>query len=220
MNKKFYVYIHTKPNGEVFYVGKGTAKRAWKKNHRNRLWHYTAKDGYEVIIKDYYDTDEEAQTAEIKLVAEYRSLGYNLVNQTDGGDGGSTGRVWSEKTRKKLSKASAGENNGMFGKTHTDDVKKLISENNKGSRNGMFGQHHSEETKKKLRAAWKRRRLTGTSEETRALLSKIRTGTGNGMYGRTHSAETKLKMSEIAKKRKHSKESKKKISNSLKQRHK
>jgi hypothetical protein len=25
---KFYTYVHTKPNGEIFYVGKGTKKRS------------------------------------------------------------------------------------------------------------------------------------------------------------------------------------------------
>ena len=29
---KYYVYAHRKPNGEIFYVGKGSGKRAWTKD--------------------------------------------------------------------------------------------------------------------------------------------------------------------------------------------
>lgn len=39
----FYVYVHKKKtNGEVFYVGKGSGKRAWSAFGRNSLWKRTA----------------------------------------------------------------------------------------------------------------------------------------------------------------------------------
>ena len=36
---KYYVYAHRKPNGEIFYIGKGSGKRAWLKNRDyNPIW--------------------------------------------------------------------------------------------------------------------------------------------------------------------------------------
>jgi group I intron endonuclease len=214
--KKFYVYIHTKPNGEVFYVGKGTAKRAYKTSQRNKFWwNVVKKYGYEVKIVKYFDNEEDATNAEIKLVAKYRKANVRLVNLTDGGDGG-VGRVCTDETRKRLSKAMSGEGNGFYGHNHTEEVKERISEANSGENNFFYGKKHSAETKEKLRKAWIKRKKIGTSDETRKLLREIRKGKGNGMFGKKHSKATKLKIREKALKRRHTLETKKKISESLK----
>lgn len=213
MKNKHYTYIHIKPNYEVFYVGMGCNKRAWKKVSRNKFWHNIVnKYGYKVIITDYYDTSEEAGIAEIEMIAEYRSLGCNLVNQTDGGDGGSTGRVWQESTRKKLRECGKGEKNGMFSKHHTDDARKIISEANTGEGNGFYGKSHSDVTRAKMKAAWEKRRLVGVSDATRKKLSIARSGAGNANYGKKHSDETKEKMRIKASLRTHTEETKNKIS--------
>jgi len=209
--KKYYVYIHTKLNGEVFYVGKGCGRRAYTTHHRNNWWHYIAKSGYNTIITDYYDTSEEASNAEIELIAVYRSLGCELVNQTDGGDGGSTGRVWQESTRKKLRECGKGEKNGMFGKHHTDDARKIISDSNTGEGNGFYGKSHSDVTRAKMKAAWEKRRLVGISDETRAKLREANRGENNPNFGKEHSEITKEKMRIKASLRTHTEETKNKI---------
>lgn len=215
-SKKYYTYVHIKPTGEIFNVGKGTAKRAYKTSQRNKFWwNIVNKYGYEVKIVKYYDTEEEAKIAETKLIAKYRKAGFKLVNMTDGGDGG-VGRVCSDITRKRLSKSCGGKNNGFYGKHHTEEIRKRISEANSGKNNFFYGKTHSKETKEKLRKAWIKRRKVGTSDETRKKMSERMMGSGNIMFGRKHSKETKLKMRKIALKRKHTEESKRKISESLK----
>jgi len=209
--KKYYIYIHTKLNGEVFYVGKGVNNRAYSTHHRNRLWHYIAKSGYNIIITDYYETKEEYDIAEIELIAEYRSLGCELVNQTIGGDGGSSGRVWSMETRKRLSENVKGKKNPMFGRKLSDAERKERSERIKGEKNVFFGEKHSEETKKKMRASWEKRKLIGVSEETRKKLSIARSGKNNPRYEKTVSEETKKKISLAMAGRKLSDDHKRKI---------
>ena len=36
--ENYYVYVHKKPDGKIFYVGKGKNKRAWSISDRNNLW--------------------------------------------------------------------------------------------------------------------------------------------------------------------------------------
>lgn len=62
LRRNFYVYVHKDPNGNVFYVGKGTGNRAWSKD-RDRIWHRYVKeklgDHFEVeIVKDDLHEDE------------------------------------------------------------------------------------------------------------------------------------------------------------------
>ena len=50
--KPFYVYIHRRADdGRVFYVGKGTKRRAWQKHKRSKFWQNVAtKHGFTVEI--------------------------------------------------------------------------------------------------------------------------------------------------------------------------
>lgn len=103
MEKKYYVYNHVTLTGEVFYVGKGTDRRAWATNGRSRFWKKVAnKHGYNVVIVQDDMTEDDAFALEIDLIAQHgrRDKGTGtLVNLTDGGEGPS-GRVnLSEKTK-------------------------------------------------------------------------------------------------------------------------
>jgi hypothetical protein len=76
----FYVYGHYDLNGSLFFVGKGTGKRAWSKD-RHPLWgryvnhHLSGK--YEVrIIADSMST-EEAEKLEAELISKHSD---SLVN--------------------------------------------------------------------------------------------------------------------------------------------
>ena len=63
-----YVYLHTKPNGEIFYVGKGNGYRAYDKNHRSEYWKRVVnKYGYEVRVFLDNVSDEKA----LSVFAEY-----------------------------------------------------------------------------------------------------------------------------------------------------
>lgn len=92
-SNRFYVYLHLKPSGEVFYVGKGSGKRAWSRNLRNRHWKYVvAYHGFVVQIHTDKLTEDQAFELEIQLIKRYRKAG-KLANVTDGGGGVSGSHV-------------------------------------------------------------------------------------------------------------------------------
>jgi hypothetical protein len=72
MKKKCYVYGHyTKDTDELFYIGKGTGNRAWKKSGRSKYWNNKVnKDGLVVKILEENLTDEQAYEREKQLIAE------------------------------------------------------------------------------------------------------------------------------------------------------
>ena len=83
---KYYTYLHRrKDNGEVFYVGQGCNRRAFRSWHYdNQDWHKVADVvGYSIEILDKFATKQEAQDAEYLLIQQYRSTGW-LVNKQGG----------------------------------------------------------------------------------------------------------------------------------------
>ena len=155
-------------------------------NKMNKINHYT-----EIVFfsEDYNDLPN----VEKLIIKNFRDLGYNILNLTDGGEGtlgysykmaeetrkklsdALKGRVVSEETRNKLSIAHKG-------KTLSEDTRKKLSENNAKS---MLGKHHSEESKSIMREL-----KIGKYD-----------GDGNPMYGKSHSEDTKYKISRLTKDR-------------------
>ena len=148
----YYTYAHTKPDGTIFYIGKGQGRRAWSKDNRNRHWkNVVAKyRNFTVEVLANWNTEEEAHSHEILLISCFKDMGYNLANVTNGGEGCS-GYKHTEEHKKyiselapskrpevaaKISAALAGvpkpqlrgEGNGMFGRTRTEEELKTISE--------------------------------------------------------------------------------------------
>ena len=87
--KQYYVYIHRRNDtGEVFYVGKGSGKRATTKDSHNKWWqHIVKKHGYTVEIIETYNNEQDAYNMETYLIQSYKALGVEIVNLTDGGGG-------------------------------------------------------------------------------------------------------------------------------------
>jgi len=100
--KSFYAYTHSRPDGSVFYVGKGVGRRAWwfkqgrNPHHRSII----EKHGAANIIVTIYGCVNESAAFELEkeLIAKYLALGVRLANQTAGGEGAS-GRPISDKVR-------------------------------------------------------------------------------------------------------------------------
>lgn len=121
------VYVHRKPDNEVFYVGIGvTKKRAKSVYGRNKHWHNTVnKFGFSVDIL-FDDVDyETAKQCERYLIKYYgrKDLGLgSLVNFTDGGEGYSN---MSQEERNKRSKRTAEYNKNQkdYSFTQTDSYK-------------------------------------------------------------------------------------------------
>ena len=85
---KCYVYAHTKPDGTIFYIGKGTyPNRAKQKSGRNKHWkNVVNKYGFLSIILADNLTEEQAFFEEVQLIKHFKPFGF-LTNKTDGGDG-------------------------------------------------------------------------------------------------------------------------------------
>jgi hypothetical protein len=91
---QFYVYTHARPDGRVFYVGKGMDRRAWDfapsrrtTHHVNIIRKYGAKN---ILVQTIPHADEmSAFTHERTLIASYKAAGIKLINLTDGGEGAS-----------------------------------------------------------------------------------------------------------------------------------
>lgn len=108
------------------------------------------------------------------------------------------GKILSEKHKRKIGLAHAGEKNGFYGKHHSDETKNIL-------RKQRIGRPLSEETKSKIRA----NALRGDDNPARR--PEVREKIGIKSKGRVHSLETKRKMSESHKGYKHTEETKAKI---------
>jgi hypothetical protein len=154
--KTHYTYTHYKPDGSIFYVGKGVGDRAFSKENRNIYWKRTvAKFGYKVQIEAYWDTDKEAKDHEKLLISCFKDMGMKLVNLTAGGDG-SFGYKWTEEQLQRHPTRTMP--NSMTGKKHSDETKAKIAQK-------AIGRIPSDETKVKISKAFKGRKFSETHLE-------------------------------------------------------
>jgi CRISPR/Cas system-associated endoribonuclease Cas2 len=82
----YYVYAHTKPNGEIFYIGKGVRKRIVDTKNRNQHWqNIVAKYGFKSIVLAEFDNEQKALNEEALLIKYFKKFG-KLTNILDRGD--------------------------------------------------------------------------------------------------------------------------------------
>ena len=175
-NREFYVYEHIRlDNMTCFYVGKGKGERAYdleRNDHHDRI---SNRHGHAVVIIKDKLTEKQAFRLERDTIEDYIfNLGYGididgyrdysnnkyLTNMTFGGEGPS-GRKFSDKTKRKMSKAKKG-------RKRSEEEKRKISETCKGKNKGK---KLSEETKLKLSEACKGRKF---SDETKRKMSEAK----------------------------------------------
>lgn len=86
-SREFYVYAHRDTEGAIFYIGKGTGRRAWSQE-RHPVWHRYVKERlngtYSVEILQKGLTETEAEARECDLIAQF---GPQLVNWQNPGRG-------------------------------------------------------------------------------------------------------------------------------------
>jgi len=134
-------YIHAKPDGTPFYVGKGDRYRMGGMHGRNKRHTNTVKKhGRLNILKSFIECSSEAIALdlEVGLIKTLRRNGYDLANMTDGGEGvrgykhdpevvartaeKNRGRVQSAEERKARSVALLGKKKGHRSAEHNAKV--------------------------------------------------------------------------------------------------
>lgn len=200
---KYYIYAHRRNDtGEIFYIGKGCGKRAWKKSDRSEWWkRVEAKNGRTVEIISRGLSENDAFELEQLVISEIGRE--HLCNLRDGGLGGISP---SESTRLKLSLAHKG-------RTVSDETREK-------KRIAGLGRKHSEETRAKIKAARALQKMAPMSDEARAKISAAKKGllrspehcaaissAKKGVSNGPMSADTKEKLRQVNLGRKHTEES-------------
>lgn len=163
------VYKHTFPNKKI-YIGitRQEINKRWGKNgncykKQKQMKNAINKYGWGNILHEVLFTNltkEEAEQKEIELIAYYKSntkkYGYNIAN------GGNCKESFSERTKKKISKAHKGikftderKNNiskSLIGIKRSEETKRRVGEKSKG-RKTRLGAKLSKESKEKISKA-------------------------------------------------------------------
>ena len=186
MNTVSYAYIHCKPDGVPFYVGKGALRRANYLGERNARHKSTvAKYGVKNISIGKFEcsSDKTALMLEIGLIRCFRAMGVDLANYTDGGEGALNP---TPESRQRLSKAA--KKRGVSEACHQARAAAklgvpLSEEQKKKLSIAMTGKVFTEEHRKNISISAKAR---GVSKE---FLEKAHAAS----RGRVHSVEERLK---------------------------
>lgn len=139
------VYAHIKPNGTIFYIGKGLKRRAKDTRNRNKHWNsVVSKYGFDIVILADNLTNEQAISEEIELIQHFKKFG-TLTNMTSGGEG-LTGYKMSEKAKQAIRDTKWGINNPRFkGNIEAVNVKtgeqRVFCGNKELEANGFINSH-------------------------------------------------------------------------------
>lgn len=148
---RFYVYVHSKPDGTPFYIGKGTMYRAFRVKHSRNEMHgrIVAEHGAASILVSIIEcgSNEEAGQLERSMIAEYRQI-YEMANLSTGGQG-SYGYKWTPEQRAKI----PGSRKGLV---HTKEHRAAIAR-------GHLGRKNTPEVCEKMSRSWtdERRKALG-----------------------------------------------------------
>lgn len=194
MKNQYYVYAHKKnTGGAIFYIGKGTGRRANNANGRSELWNrIVRKHGFSSLILFEDLTEKQAFEIEIESIDFFKSNGVNLCNMTNGGEGIS-GHKHTPEVCATISAAHKGKKQPIdlvkrraiscTGKKRNADFCKALGERN-------IGRKASEETKEKMRLAHKGKKSSLTA------VNKIRawhTGKKRGDQARKNMSDSQKK---------------------------
>ncbi len=241
MKNTFYVYLHCKPDGTPFYVGKGNGDRAYRIYSKRNSFHSNVVKKYGaqriLIYKQKIGlTEDQAFAFEREAIKCLREFGYELCNMTDGGEGSAgtgIGRKFSDDHRAKISAALSGKPSPRRGIKLSDEHRAKISAslNARKKPGWSLGRKLSEEHRAKIGTSLKGNKNTLgkiQSNESRAKCSASMKGKQNrlgqklsaahrakigaALIGKKFSDERKAKMKSAAQLRAKSNEYRAKLS--------
>lgn len=222
------IYKITCVNNEFYYIGQSCQiiKRFWRhkndlknNNHDNIMLQRCFNKYGETSL--CFEIIEDCEPEELDS-SEQRWLDLSAtdnlcinINRTATKPPDPTGRILSDETKNKISKANLGKkrsndfkqqvskmhqgNQYWLGKTHTELSKKKISDANKG-KTPWLGKEHTDSTKKKISDANKNQipwnKGIPRTEEEKKKISNSKKGKTSGMLGKTHTESAKRKMSD------------------------
>lgn len=175
--KQFYVYIHKKPDGTPFYVGKTGNQRRLQSMQRRNAWHQNIvnKYGAENIIIEVTQaiSEKEAFDLERIYIKQLREAGYELANLTDGGEGHSGFKQSEELKQKRAATLKA-----FYASENGKRVNKALNKYRCGRKN-------TEETKRKMSAASKGKQKSELHSYNLSVsrVGKPKAGSGIGLAG-------------------------------------
>ena len=195
----YYTYAYLREDRTPYYIGKGKGNRAYRRRKKDIK---PPRDKSRIIFLKQNLTEEEAFKHEIYMIFVYgrKDLGTGILhNRTNGGDG-TSGRVLSEETKKKISASNKGKtrSSGFKGKKHSIKSKIALSNSSKGRVSPFLGKTHSEETRKKI----------SNSKKGKPLSEDHKRKVGDAFRGKKRTEEHKRKISQSKLGKKHSEETK------------
>lgn len=213
-------------NNSIRYIGKTINLDKRYKSHiressslrtHKEKWINNVLSKGDKITMEILDICDEKDSSEIEIywISQFKCWGFDLVNLTCGGDGGSPmlGKNHSCQTKSKMSEIAKFQNRNIGGwnkgLTMSDESKRKISLANQG-------REISNETKLKISNSNKGNTKKPMSEETKLKISNKKKGTTSPNKGKKFSDERKLEMSLVRKGIKRSDDVKKKMSESRK----
>lgn len=163
-----YAYIHCKPDGVPFYVGKGALRRAKYLGERNQHHQATVKKyGKDNILIGMLEcsSSKTAYELEAGIIKCLKRMGVKLTNFTAGGDGG---KDPCEETRKRLSEAA--KKRGVSQACHDARVKaktgKPLSDEQKAKQSAsMTGKVFTDEHRQNIIISAKKRGINRATQE-------------------------------------------------------
>ena len=195
MDKKYKIYFLKHPETfEIRYIGQTSQKPKNRlqqhlnydnKVSRKASWITSLKNNglkpiMEIICS--FDSIEECDNEEVRLIKDYKEKSFRLLNDAPGGKS-NAGCKRSAETRLKISIRNKGKKGWNKGMKMPKEFGEAISKRKMGipsPRKGVFG-------------------VVKQKEETKLKHSKNNTGNGNPFYGKKHTTETRKKLSDIGK---------------------
>lgn len=213
--KQYTVYMHVSPSGKK-YIGitSQKPKDRWGNGNgykRNQYFYKAIRkygwNNFQHIIIMAGLTKEEAENLEITLISQYdttnKEKGYNIEN------GGNCFGTHSEETKAKIAEKSKGNKSSSGRKISKEHIQALYEGR---LRKGYKRKPLSPETKSRISAANTGKKFSAEHIQHLKDSHLSMSGKNNPMYGKKHSEETKRKISEKAKGRKLTEQQKKAIS--------